>query len=101
PTVVHDTDDHYVLSFVLPPEVDHDGLQVSVSGRLLTVKARMTREEDLSQSANGWIARSSRTESVSRSFVLPEGVMPSSASTSFGADGKVEVRLVGNSASTC
>ena len=93
PTVTQDTDDLYTLTFDLPADVDHDGLEVSVSGRVLTVKIRMTREEDADPSARwgGWVTRSSRTDSVSRSFVLPEGLSSSSAAASLLSDGKAEV----------
>lgn len=93
PAVAQDTDDLYALTFDLPAEVDHDGLEVSVSGRLLTVKARITREEDSGPSASrgGWVTRSSRTDSVSRSFVLPDGISASTATASLSADGKAEV----------
>ena len=96
PTVTQDTDDLYALSFDLPADVDHDGLEVSVSRRLLTVKARVTREEDAGPPARrgGWVTRSSRTDSVSRSFVLPEGLSTSSAAASLLSDGKAEVRCV-------
>eukprot|EP00903_Cladosiphon_okamuranus_P010944 g10336.t1 len=95
PTVTEDTDDLYTLSFDLPADVDHDGLEVSVSGRLLTVKATVTREEDAGPSARrgGWVTRSSRTDSVSRSFVLPEGLSTSSAAASLLSDGKAEVKF--------
>lgn len=93
PAVVQDTDDLYALTFDLPAEVDNDGLEVSVSGRLLTVKARVTREQDSSPSSSrgGWVTRSSRTDSVSRSFVLPDGISASTAIASLSADGKAEV----------
>lgn len=93
PTVVQDTDELYALTFDLPVEVDHDGLEVSVTGRLLTVKACITREEGSGPSASrgGWVMRSSRTDSVSRSFVLPEGISASTATASLSAEGKAEV----------
>lgn len=96
PTVVQDSADLYTLAFDLPEDVDQDGLEVSVSGRLLTVKARMTREESASPSAGrgGWVTRSSRTDSVSRSFVLPEGLSASSATASLLPNGKAEVRYM-------
>lgn len=94
PTVVEDSADVYRLAFDLPEEVGQDGLEVSVSGRLLTVKARTTREESAGPSASrsGWVTRSSRTDSVSRSFVLPEGLTTSSATASLLSNGKAEVR---------
>lgn len=96
PTVTQDTDDLYTLTFDLPADVDRDGLEVSVSGRLLTVKVRVTREEDAGPSARrgGWVTRSSTTDSVSRSFVLPEGLSTSSAAASLLSDGKAEVRSI-------
>lgn len=97
PAVIVDTDDIYTLSFDLPVGVDRDGLDVSVSDRLLTVKALVTQEERPrpSPSRGGWVTRSSRTDSVSRSFVLPEGVIASSASVSLSADGnKAEVKRI-------
>ncbi|CAN0373955.1 unnamed protein product [Pylaiella littoralis] len=93
PTVAKDTDDLYALTFDLPADVDHDGLEVVVTGRLLTVKARITREEDSGPSASrgGWVMRSSRTDSVSRSFVLPEGISTSTATASLSANSRAEV----------
>eukprot|EP00752_Nemacystus_decipiens_P005348 g4849.t1 len=95
PTVSRDTDGLYTLTFDLPADVDHDGLEVSVSERLLTVKARVTREEEAGPSARRgrWVTRSSRTDSVSRSFVLPEGLSTSSAAASLLPDGKAEVKF--------
>lgn len=92
---MQETDDLYTLAFDLPAGVDHDGLEVSVSGRLLTVKASITREQEADPftSRGGWVTRSSRVDSVSRSFVLPEGLVESSATASL-AEGKAEVRPV-------
>lgn len=92
PEVV-ETGDTYKLTFDLPAEVDRDGLDVSVSGRLLTVKARATHEDSSASTFGGWVTRSSRTESVSRSFVLPEGLSPSGATASLTPEGKAEVNF--------
>ncbi|CAM9777478.1 unnamed protein product [Ectocarpus fasciculatus] len=94
PAVVQETDDLYTLAFDLPAGVDHDGLEVSISGRLLTVKASITREQEADPftSRGGWVTRSSRVDSVSRSFVLPEGLVESSATASL-AEGKAEVKF--------
>ncbi|CAN0017910.1 unnamed protein product [Ectocarpus sp. 4 AP-2014] len=94
PAVVQETDDLYTLAFHLPAGVDHDGLEVSVSDRLLTVKASITREQEADPftTRGGWVTRSSRVDSVSRSFVLPEGLVESSATASL-AEGKAEVRF--------
>lgn len=96
PTVVEDTDALYTLRFDLPAGIDHDGLEVTVSGRFLTIKARVIREEAAVPSPGqvGWVARSSKTESISRSFVLPEGISASSATASLLSDGKAEVRFM-------
>ena len=90
PEVV-ETGDTYKLTFDLPADVDRDGLDVSVSGRLLTVKAQVTHEDSNADTRGGWVARSSRTDSVSRSFVLPEGVSSSSATASHTSEGKAEI----------
>ncbi|CAM9899474.1 unnamed protein product, partial [Hapterophycus canaliculatus] len=84
PAVIVDTDQLYALSFDLPVGANRDGLDVSISDRLLTVKAHVTHEDHTrpSTSRSGWLTRSSRTDSVSRSFILPEGVSESSASVS-------------------
>lgn len=97
------TDDNYKLTFDLPTEVDEDGLDVSVSGRLLTVTARITREDSrrggnssaggAAPGRGGWVTRSSQTDSVSRSFVLPEGVPTSRVTAAWIADGKVEIKF--------
>ncbi|CAM9733792.1 unnamed protein product [Ectocarpus sp. 12 AP-2014] len=94
PAVILETDDLYTLAFDLPAGVDHDGLEVSVSDRLLTVKASITREQEADPftTRGGWVTRSSRVDSVSRSFVLPEGLVESSATASL-AEGKAEVRF--------
>ncbi|CAN0132485.1 unnamed protein product [Ectocarpus sp. 8 AP-2014] len=94
PAVILETDDLYTLAFDLPAGVDHDGLEVSVSDRLLTVKASITREQesDPFTTRGGWVTRSSRVDSVSRSFVLPEGLVESSATASL-AEGMAEVKF--------
>lgn len=96
---VSETDSNYKLTFDLPTEVDEDGLDVAVSGRLLTIKARVTREGSSGgnpgggPSRGGWVSRSSQTDSVARSFVLPEGISSSGVTASWIADGKVEVKF--------
>lgn len=92
PEVV-ETGDTYKLTFDLPAEVDRDGLDVSVSGRLLTVTARVTHEDASADTRGGWVTRSSRTDSVSRSFVLPEGISSSGATASLTAEGKAEINF--------
>ncbi|CAB1117150.1 unnamed protein product [Ectocarpus sp. CCAP 1310/34] len=94
PAVILETNDLYTLAFDLPAGVDHDGLEVSVSDRLLTVKASITREQEADPfiTRGGWVTRSSRVDSVSRSFVLPEGLVESSATASL-SEGKAEVRF--------
>ncbi|CBN80281.1 expressed unknown protein [Ectocarpus siliculosus] len=94
PVIILETDDLYALAFDLPAGVDHDGLDVSVSDRLLTVKASITREQEADPftTRGGWVTRSSRVDSVSRSFVLPEGLVESSATASL-AESKAEVRF--------
>lgn len=89
---VTDTEDSYQLAFSLPSKVEQDGFDVSVSGSLLTVKARVTREtsgNDTGRRGGGWVTRSSRTDSVARSFVLPEGVSSSGVKTAWVSDGQV------------
>lgn len=89
---VIDTEDSYQLAFSLPNKVEQDGFDVSVSGSLLTVKARVTREtsgNDAGRRGGGWVTRSSRTDSVSRSFVLPEGVSSNGVKTTWASDGQV------------
>lgn len=90
---VTDTEQDYKLTFALPVEVDElNGLNISISGRLLTVRAKATREEttgtDPRRRGHGgghgggsWFSRSSRTDTVARSFVIPEGVSTSGATT--------------------
>lgn len=97
PEVV-ESGESYKLTFDLPAEMDRDGLDVSVSGRFLTVKARVTYEDSSADTRGGWVMRSSRTDSVSRSFVLPEGVSPSSATTYLSPEGKAEVSFSKNAA---
>lgn len=89
---VIDTEDSYQLAFSLPNKVEQDDFDVSVSGSLLTVNARVTREtsgNDTGRRGGGWVTRSSRTDSVSRSFVLPEGVSSSGVKTTWASDGQV------------
>ncbi|CAN0186556.1 unnamed protein product [Ectocarpus sp. 8 AP-2014] len=94
PAVILETDDLYTLAFDLPAGVDHDGLEVSISDRLLTVKVSISREQEADPftTRGGWVTRSSRVDSVSRSFVLPEGLVESSATASL-TEGKAEVRF--------
>lgn len=99
PVVTSDTSNEYKLRFALPPDIDDDGLDVSVSGRFLTVKAKMTREEDPEAGGRsrafggGWVSRSTRTDTMSRQFVLPEGVSTSGVSATWRVDGTVEIKF--------
>lgn len=96
---VAETDTGYTLTFNLPEEVQEDGLDVSVSGRVLTVEVRVARKNkpgdaaDASAGRGGWVSHSSRTHSAARSFVLPVGVAASDVTASWVSDGKVEVKL--------
>lgn len=91
---VHETEQDYVLTFTLPADVDEEDFDVSVSGRILTVKAKITQEESGKDREGGrWVSRFSRTDSVSRSFVLPENVATTGVRTSTTDDGKVAVKL--------
>lgn len=89
---VQDTDKEYRLTFTLPEGVQPDDFNVAITGGLVTVKVEVTREKsDASTGRRGWASRSSRTDSVSRSFVLPEGIASSDAIMSRTEEGKVEV----------
>lgn len=96
---VAETDTGYTLTFNLPEEVREDGLDISVSGRVLTVEVRVARKDKLGDAADasagrgGWVSHSSRTHSAARSFVLPVGVAASDVTASWVSDGKVEVKL--------
>lgn len=105
---VAETDTGYTLTFNLPKEVQENGVDISVSGRLLTVEVRVTSEEkpagDAADTGAAGAAagprpgecvpsRSSRTHSAARSFVLPIGVAASDVTASWVSDGKVGVKL--------
>lgn len=97
---MRETDTGYTLTFNLPSDVTEEGLDVSVSGRLLTLEVRVTREEKPSgggeahgasdQGGGGWVSRS--THSAARSFVLPDGVS-NQVAASWVSDDQVEVKL--------
>lgn len=104
---VADTEKDYTLAFEVPSDVDEEnGLDVSVSGRLLTVTLKRTIEESSENGrgprgrrrggviGGGWVSRSSHTDTVARSFVLPEGVSTSGVTASRNAGtGKLEVKF--------
>ena len=86
------TDSSYELTFSLPADVAQDDFDVSVSGSLLTVK--VTHESSGGAvRRGGWVTRSSRTDSLSRSFMLPEDVSSSSITTAWVSDGKVQIKF--------
>ncbi|CAM9450348.1 unnamed protein product [Hapterophycus canaliculatus] len=100
---VRQNDHGYKLTFNLPDAVTEDGLDISVSGRLLTIEARVTNPEShkiksktagSSGKNRGWVViRSARpTHAAARSFVLPDGVS-NQVAASWVADGTVEVNL--------
>ncbi|CAM9827716.1 unnamed protein product [Scytosiphon promiscuus] len=101
---VHENENGYKLTFNLPDAVTEEGLDVSVSGRLLTIEARVANHDSSHQikstsagdsSKNeGWVVtRSARpTHAAARSFVLPDGVS-NQVTASWVADGKVEINL--------
>lgn len=101
---VRETSTGYTLIFKLPPDVKGDGLDVSVSGRLLTVEARVTRGggscggEAEGGGAPGrggggdWETPFTRTHSAARSFVIPVGVS-NEVTASWVSDGRVEIKL--------
>lgn len=101
---VRETSTGYTLIFKLPPDVKGDGLDVSVSGRLLTIEARVTRGgascgSDAEGGATpggggggGWETPFTRTHSAARSFVIPVGVS-NEVTASWVSDGRVEIKL--------
>ena len=98
---VRETNTGYTLIFKLPPDVKGDGLDVSVSGRLLTVEARVTREGRYCSgdaeggapgAGGGWETAFTRTHSAARSFVIPVGVS-NEVTASWVSDGRVEIKL--------
>eukprot|EP00903_Cladosiphon_okamuranus_P005716 g5675.t1 len=95
---VRETEDGYTLTFNLPTAVTEDGLDLSVSGRLLTLEARVTSENIHKVQEGGRkgsvITRSkTQTHAAARSFILPDDVS-NEVTASWVADGDVEVRLV-------
>ena len=109
---VTDTGDTYKLTFEVSALVDCDGLDVSVSGRLLTVKVQRgfsktdtdTDTDAGTHRSSGWVTRRNRTtgidSTISRSFVLPEGVSASEGIASLTPEGNVEVVFTKDDAST-
>lgn len=99
PAVTSDTAQEYTLTFALPSDVDDDGLEVTVTGGLLTVKVKSTREDDPGNDRNrggvdgGWILQSTWTDTLSRSFVLPEGVSTSDVRATWKEDNTVQVKF--------
>lgn len=97
---VRETSTGYSLIFKLPPDVKGDGLDVSVSGRLLTIEARVTRggascgsdAEGGGGGGGGWETPFTRTHSAARSFVIPVGVS-NEVTASWVSDGRVEIKL--------
>eukprot|EP00752_Nemacystus_decipiens_P012769 g11308.t2 len=89
---VRETDDGYALTFNLPAEVTEDGLDLTVSGRLLTIEARVTRESTDSSKGSDTSRSTTRTHATARSFILPDDVSDE-VTASWVADGEVEVRL--------
>lgn len=93
PTVEHpkvvDTSTGFILTFNLPPETEEDGIDVSVSGRLLTIEARVPIHEQMAEHPG---VGGTRTHSAARSFVLPIGVSHE-VTASWVSAGKVEVQL--------
>lgn len=101
---VTETDTGFTLAFNLPADVKEDGLDVSVSGRLLTIEARVTHEDKAGPGVGssggegavergGWATRSSRTHSCARSFVLPTNVCSNDVTAKWVSEGKVEIQL--------
>lgn len=95
---ISETVDSYQLTFDLPTEVEQSCFDASVSGNLLTVKVRVTRDTSKGNDIRlleGWVVkRSSRTDSASRSFLLPDDVSSSSVETAWPSDGKVQVKFI-------
>lgn len=94
---VRETDTGYTLIFNLPHDVKGDGLDVSVSGRILTVEARLTLEGGGGGRAGAGVgeweaAPLIRTHSAARSFVIPVGVS-NEVKASWVSDGVVEIKL--------
>ncbi|CAM9245368.1 unnamed protein product [Ectocarpus sp. 12 AP-2014] len=101
---VRETDAGYALTFNLPSEISDTGLEVSVSGRLLTIEARTTREENhdlISNSAGkgsdgskGWVMTrcTTKTNAAVRSFTLPDSVS-NEVTASWGNDNQVVINL--------
>lgn len=102
---ITDTKEDYTMTFRVPADVDEgNGLDVSITDRLMTVRAKATREDTPEPDrggrvgGGGWFSRSSRTDTVCRSFVIPEGVstagVTTSRTTAEGGDGgKLQVRF--------
>lgn len=95
---VSETQAGYTLTFKLPAEVKEDDLHVSISGRILTMEARVTREMEMDSEAQGgiggdWVGRSHSTHSCARSFVLPSGVSANDVKARWVGDGALEIML--------
>ena len=99
---VTDVGDTYKLTFEVSALVDRDGLDVSISGRVVTVKVRRgfsaagpDPDTDTRFRSSGWVTRRNRTtgidSTISRSFTLPEGVSASGGAASLTPEGNVEV----------
>lgn len=99
---VSDTDTGYTLTFNMPTDIKEDNIDISVSGRMLTVEIHIMKEETVGggdqmsrdkPKHGGWSQRSSRTRSAAaRSFTLPAGVS-NEVSASWVSDDKVEIKL--------
>ena len=95
--VVCETRTRYTLTFNMPAEVKHEDLDVSISGRILTLEARVTREMEADErsptSRVGWVKRSCSTHSCARSFVLPNGMFSHDVNAHWAADGTFKIVL--------
>lgn len=95
---VSETPAGYTLTFKLPAEVREDDLHVSISGRILTMEARVTREMEMDSESQGgigddWVGRSHSTHSCARSFVLPSGVSANDVKARWVGDGSLDVMI--------
>lgn len=95
---VSETRAGYTLTFKLPAEVKEDDLHVSISGRILTMEARVTREMEMDSESQGgigddWVGRSHSTHSCARSFVLPSGVSANDVKARWVGDGSLDIMI--------
>lgn len=95
---VSETQTGYTLTFNLPAEAKEEGLDVSISGRILTMEARVTRDmktegDGESLGSGHWNQRSRSTHSCARSFVLPNSVSSNDVKARWAEDGSLKIVL--------